>query len=76
MTISNHKKMFSQLKAKPVKLAKFIKHNTPLVRKCGKNNKRCILCGNPRGRVMIYNLGLCRRCFKNNAKRMGFKKYN
>ena len=76
MTISNHEKVFKQLKAKPVKLAKFVKHNKPLNRSCGVKEKGCSLCGNTRGHIGIYKLNMCRRCFKDNAKKMGFKKYN
>lgn len=76
MTISSHTKVFKQLKNKPVKLKKFIKHNSPKSRKFGKNTKRCVRCGNPRGRVGQYKLNLCRRCFRQIAKRIGWKKYS
>jgi len=76
MTISSHKKMFKQLKNKPVKLKKFVKHNSPKPRKFGKNTKRCVRCDNPRGHIGKYNLNLCRRCFRAIARDIGWKKYS
>jgi ribosomal protein S14 len=38
--------------------------------------KRCWNCGNSRAIISKYGLGLCRRCFKENASMMGFKKYS
>jgi len=76
MTYSDHKKCFKQLKAKPVKLKRFLKHNAPKERKFGPKVKGCRLCGNPRGYVGKYGLNLCRRCFRNVAPKLGFKKYN
>lgn len=76
MTTSSHTKMFKQLRNKPVKLQKFIKHNSPKPRKCGKNTKKCVRCGNPRGHIGRYGLNLCRRCFREIAKSIGWKKYS
>ena len=41
-----------------------------------KRNKICKMCGTRKGFIMKYNLGICRRCFKDNAKRIGFEKYD
>lgn len=76
MTISSYKKMFKQLKNKPSKLKKYLKHNAPKPRKFGKITKGCINCGNPRGHIGKYHINLCRRCFREQAKKIGFKKYN
>ncbi|MBL7100881.1 MAG: 30S ribosomal protein S14 [Nanoarchaeota archaeon] len=75
MTISNHAKVFKQLKNKPIKLKKFVKHNSPKPRKFGKSTKKCTRCGNPRGNISKYGLNLCRRCFREIAKSIGWKKY-
>ena len=64
MTASNHKKVFKQLKAKPVIFKKFIKHNAPKERSCGINLKRCIRCGRISNKITIT------KCFK--CKTMGF----
>lgn len=75
MTTSSYTKVFKQLKAKPAKLKKFIKHNKPKDRKFGKVTKKCLICGNPRGHIGKYGINLCRRCFREKAKELGFKKY-
>ncbi len=75
MTYSNYKKAFKQLKAKPVKLKKFIKHNSSKKRSCGFSLKRCGRCGRIRGHISSYGLHLCRQCFRETATDLGFKKY-
>lgn len=75
MTYSNHKKAFKQLKAKPHKLKKFIKHNAPKERSCGISLKRCVRCGRIRGHISKYGLDLCRQCFRDISTHIGFKKY-
>jgi small subunit ribosomal protein S14 len=76
MSYSNYKKVFKQLKAKPVKLNKFIKHNAPKERSCGRSLRRCSRCGRIRGYVQKYGIGLCRQCFRDIATKIGFKKYS
>jgi small subunit ribosomal protein S14 len=76
MTYSDYKKVFKQLKAKPVKLQKFIKHNAPKERKFGTILKRCRRCGRVRGHISKYGLHLCRQCFREIAPELGFKKYS
>lgn len=75
MTTSNYKKAFTQLDHKPVKKAKYIKHNKPKERSCGVALRKCRRCGRNRGHVQKYGLGLCRQCFRETAKKLGFKKY-
>lgn len=75
MTISSHTKVFTQLNNKPVKMKKFLKHNRPKARKFGKSSKQCRFCGTNRGYIGMYGLNTCRRCFREMAKSMGFKKY-
>lgn len=76
MTSSNHKKVFKQLKTKPAKMKKFIKHNTPKKRITGALSKRCKMCGTTRAHISKYGLHLCRRCFRDYAQKIGFKKYS
>jgi len=76
MTTSNHTKVFKQLKGKKEKLAKFIKHNTPKKRSCGILKRRCRRCGRVGGHIQKYGLKLCRQCFREIAKKIGFRKYN
>jgi len=41
-----------------------------------KDNRKvvCKICGNSRALIRKYNIYLCRRCFKENAEKLGFKK--
>jgi len=76
MTYSDYRKAFTQLRAKPVKLKKYIKNNAPKPRKFGLNTKRCIRCGRPGGHISNYNIHMCRHCFRETATMIGFKKYS
>jgi len=76
MTKSTYTKVFKQLKRKPAKLAKFKKHNAPKRRTCGKAIKKCRRCGSNNGYIQKYNLKLCRKCFRDIATKIGFKKYS
>lgn len=75
MTVSSYKKMFKQLKDKPVNLQKYMKANKPKEREFGKYTKDCIRCGNTRAHISKYGLHMCRRCFREIATKVGFKKY-
>lgn len=75
MTYSDYRKVFKQLKAKPVKMQKYIKHNAPKPRKYGRATKKCRRCGRPGGYISKYGLGICRTCFREIATNLGFKKY-
>ncbi|MBI3026804.1 30S ribosomal protein S14 [Candidatus Woesearchaeota archaeon] len=76
MTYSDYKKVFKQLKAKPVKLQKYLKHNSPKSRKYGRIINKCRRCGRPGAHISKYGLSLCRTCFRETATNLGFKKYN
>ncbi len=75
MTVSDYKKMMSQLKTKPAKLAKFIKHNSQKNRVHGFALKKCRRCLRSGGHVGKYGINLCRHCFRETATEIGFKKY-
>ena len=57
------------------KVARFVRHNIPKKRKFGAGLKRCIVCGGVRAHIDKYGLNVCRRCFREIAKKIGFKKY-
>jgi small subunit ribosomal protein S14 len=76
MTVSDYRKVFSQLKAKPFKLKKFLKFNAPKKRSCGINLKKCVRCGRTGGHISKYGLHLCRQCIREVAPKIGFKKFN
>ena len=76
MTSSNHTKVLKQIGKKPAKMQRYEKHNTPKTRAFGRAVKACGRCGNHRGHISQYGLDLCRRCFREIAHNIGFKKYS
>jgi|WetSurMetagenome_2_1015567.scaffolds.fasta_scaffold04355_8 small subunit ribosomal protein S14 len=51
----------------------------PLVKKNLKMDQRsltCSICGAQRGLIHKYRLHICRRCFREVAFRIGFRKYS
>ena len=75
MTASDYKKITKQLKNKPEKLKKYIKHNKPKDRKTGISAKKCERCVRFGAHIKSYGLNLCRHCFREIAPELGFKKY-
>jgi len=75
MTTSNWSKTLKQLKAKPIKMQKYIKHNQPKKRSSGQATAVCKRCGQHRGHNNKYGLDMCRQCFRQIAQNIGFKKY-
>ncbi len=41
----------------------------------GKGTRSCRLCGTARGLIRSHGLQICRRCFREVAKDIGFYKY-
>lgn len=76
MTTSDHMKVAAQLRPKPAKYKKFLKHNAPKERSCGIARKSCRRCGRNRAHIDKYGLDLCRQCFRQKATDIGFKKFN
>lgn len=76
MTTSDWKKAFKQLKAKPIVLKKYIKHNSPKQRPTGTTLKKCKRCGRYGAHISKYGIGVCRCCFREIATKIGFKKYS
>ena len=76
MTYSDYKKVFKQLNPKPIKLQKYIKHNSPKPREYGRSTKKCRRCGRPGAHISKYGLDVCRTCFREIAVSLGFKKFS
>lgn len=76
MTTSDYSKVFKQLKQKPFKLKKYIKHNAPKERSAGIRTRSCRRCGRHKAHIDSYGLNLCRQCFREVATKIGFKKYS
>lgn len=43
-------------------------------RKFGKGSRKCVRCGSMKGLIRKYHLNYCRRCFREVAPKIGFKK--
>ena len=74
MTAKNYAKVKNQLGSKPAKWAKYQKHNAPKKRNYGKGVTRCEICGTTSGHISRYGLNICRKCFRQFAPKLGFKK--
>ena len=72
MTCERSKK---QIENKPAKLARFLKFNSAKKRKFGKSVNPCRKCGRKGGVIRKYGLLYCRQCFREEADKLGFKKY-
>ncbi|MGC8710098.1 MAG: 30S ribosomal protein S14 [Candidatus Micrarchaeia archaeon] len=42
----------------------------------GKGARKCKICGTSRGLIRMYGIYVCRRCFREHAKELGFEKYS
>ncbi len=49
--------------------------NKAVKRKIGKGARKCVRCGSFKGVIRKYGLMYCRRCFREVAGDLGFKKY-
>jgi small subunit ribosomal protein S14 len=76
MTVSDWRKVLKQLKNKPAKMKKYIKHNAPKERAVGRGKAKCIQCGRCGGHISKYGLEFCRHCFRELAPKIGFKKFS
>lgn len=77
MTSSDYRKMIKQLKNKPAKMKKYMKHNAPKERSCSIRKKRCRFTGRVgRGVIRKYGINVCRQSFREVAQKIGFKKYS
>jgi len=45
------------------------------MKKYGKGTKVCRACGSHSGVIRKYGLFYCRKCWREEAKKVGFKKY-
>ncbi|MFW5704485.1 MAG: 30S ribosomal protein S14 [Nanoarchaeota archaeon] len=76
MTSKDYSKVYVQLEHKPAKWEKVQKHNKPKERPAGRIESKCGICGSTRAHIGKAGLHVCRRCFRLNAKKLGFKKLN
>jgi ribosomal protein S14 len=43
-------------------------------KKIAKNARRCRICGSDKGMIHRFGINTCRRCFKDIAEKLGFRK--
>ncbi len=74
--MGDYKKSMKSVKSKS-RLLRFKKNNVPAKKDYGLSQAVCRICGKKgRGVIRKYRLNYCRRCFREFAKSIGFKKYN
>tara|TARA_Y100000034_G_scaffold135244_1_gene206324 strand:+ start:2952 stop:3182 length:231 start_codon:yes stop_codon:yes gene_type:complete len=76
MPASNWKKILKQIKHKPAKMHRFLKHNRPKERTTGKARRRCERTDQFGGHIKQYGINMCRQAFREIAEEIGFKKYH
>jgi small subunit ribosomal protein S14 len=71
----SYERVFKQIERKPLKVARMERFSKTKKRKFGKNLYPCRKCGKTSGVVRQYGIQYCRQCFREEAKKMGFRKY-
>ena len=71
-----YERVRKSIKDKPVKLARYERFNKTLPRKHGKSVRPCRKCGKRAGVIRKYGLMYCRQCFREEAEKLGFRKFN
>ncbi len=56
------------------KMQRFLRHNVPKQRSTGRDLHKCPRCYSNWGYIGKYGLNICRRCFRELAPKLGFKK--
>jgi ribosomal protein S14 len=65
-----------QIENKPRKLAKYEKFNKSKKRTFGKITHPCRICGAKAGVIRKYGVQYCRKCFREHAEKLGFRKFH
>ncbi|MBI4175834.1 MAG: 30S ribosomal protein S14 [Candidatus Aenigmarchaeota archaeon] len=71
-----YERVFKSIAHKPVKAARYKKFNKSKPRKFGRMLKRCRKCNRTGGMNHKYGLNYCRQCFREDAEKLGFRKYS
>ncbi len=69
-------KIRKQVEHKPVKISRLERFNKGKDRKFGKNTHPCRKCGKRNGVIVKYGLLYCRQCFREEAEKLGFRKFS
>lgn len=71
-----YERVRKQIEGKPKKLARYEKFNKARDRKFGRGVHKCRKCGRTGGLIRKYGLLYCRQCFREEAEKLGFRKYS
>lgn len=69
-------KSMRQVLGKPLKVSRLERFNRSKKREFGKNIYKCRKCGRTGAVIRQYGLLYCRQCFREEAERLGFRKYS
>jgi len=75
MTAKNWKKSFDILSHKKAESGRMLKFNKPQEKKFGRGKRVCDICGRKGSLIRRYSLNVCRQCFRDVAKNIGFNKF-
>ena len=73
--MSSADEVLKSIAHKPAKAARFKKFNMTQKRAFGKIVSPCRKCGRTSGVIRKYGLRYCRQCFREEAGKLGFRKY-
>ncbi len=71
----SYEKNLKQVENKPLKLSRHERFNKSKDRKFGKNTHKCRRCRRTGGVIRQHGLDYCRQCFREEAEKLGFRKY-
>ena len=72
----SYEKNIRQVAHKPLKLSRLERFNKSKKRSFGKNIYKCRKCRRTKGMIRQYGLLYCRQCFREEAEKLGFRKYS
>lgn len=75
MTAKDWEKTFKSVAHKKAESGRMLKFNKPQEKKCGRGKRVCEICKRRKALIKRYSLNICRQCFRDTAKGIGFKKY-
>ena len=71
----SYKGIRKNVENKPLKLSRLERFNKTKPRKFGKVISPCRVCGTRAGVIRKYGILYCRKCFREQAERLGFEKF-
>jgi ribosomal protein S14 len=75
MTAKDWKKTFNSISHKKAESGRMLKFNKPTEKKFGRGKRICNICGRRKGLIRRYSLNICRQCFRDVARSIGFNKF-